>query len=365
MQADDQQEALLAAASAGDVAHARVLLEARADPNAAPTSGGGTPLELAALEGHQDMVRTLLSHRADPNVCDADGWTPLHNAMLVSSVEGLGIVRALVAARADVNARTLTEGHAPLHMAHEGDPKVDWKLVSGADVTGRTAFYSPAVVQTLVGANADVDASSSSGATPLHEASAVGASSCVLALLHSGARVGALDAEGATALQLAGTRSVLRTETIERLREMLRAASAPPPPGDGPPRNGPHVAAPIAEAPGCQQGPGAAGAPEAAHACSLHDTAPDVGIESPSAEGAAWAAALEAVSHRLRGLRSVHDGAPDAAAGLARERPVGGTGAGLPKEKDVVDKDETPSPPPGLPSRMTPSLKRRRLHPAT
>ena len=44
MQADDQQEALLAAASAGDVAHARVLLEARADPNAAPTSGGGTPL---------------------------------------------------------------------------------------------------------------------------------------------------------------------------------------------------------------------------------------------------------------------------------------------------------------------------------
>ena len=334
-QADDKQEALLAAVSEGDAARARVLLEARADPNAVPTEGGGTPLELAALEGHEEVVRTLLAHRADPNVCDADGWTPLHNAMLVSSAEGLGIVRVLVAARADVNARTLTEGHAPLHMAHEGDPKVDWKLVSGADVTGRTAFYSPAVVQTLVGANADVEASSSSGATPLHEASAVGASSCVLALLHSGARVGALDADGATALQLAGSRSALRDETIERLREMLRAASAPTPPGAGPPSNGPHA------------------------------TPPDINIESSDAEGASWAAALEAVSHRLRGLHSVHGGAADAATGLARERAMGGSGAGLLKETDVVDKGETPSPPPGPPSRMTPSLKRRRLHQAT
>ena len=189
------------------------------------TSSEGTALETAALEGSEAVVRLLLEHGAEPNACDANGWTPLHNAMFASTVS-LGIVHALVAARADVNACTTSDRHTPLHLAHEADPKLDWKLVSGSDDAGRTAFYVPAIVQTIVAAGGDVGARSASGATPLHEAAAAGATSCVLALLHSGADPAARDDDGQTARDVAGSCwQGCAGETLERLREML----VPPP----------------------------------------------------------------------------------------------------------------------------------------
>lgn len=41
---------------------------------------GQTPLHIAALHGHCDVVSRLLSEKANINAQDRNGWTPLHCA---------------------------------------------------------------------------------------------------------------------------------------------------------------------------------------------------------------------------------------------------------------------------------------------
>ena len=101
---DRQVVRLVDAARSGDAsALAALLSEPGTDPNA--VADGTTTLEAAALEGHAEVVQLLLRAKAHPDPRDSDGWTPLHNAMLVSSLAGLAIVRDLVEGRADVHAR--------------------------------------------------------------------------------------------------------------------------------------------------------------------------------------------------------------------------------------------------------------------
>ena len=54
---------------------------------------GDTPLHVACLYGHADIVRALLEANADPRVTDGDGGTPLHDA---SAGGHLNIVKMLV-----------------------------------------------------------------------------------------------------------------------------------------------------------------------------------------------------------------------------------------------------------------------------
>ena len=280
-------DALHAAVRAGDIDTTSRLLTSRADPNAVSSEYEGSPVEAASLEGHEEVLSLLLSHRAEPSAMDADGWTPLHNAMLLQSTSGLGIVRSLITAGAAVDVKTLSEGHTPLHLAHEADSKCDFKLVSGADDVGRTAYYLPALVQTMIAARADVNARSESGSTPLHEAAANGASSCVLALLHSGADPSTLDEQGRTPLMLAGSRwkaAGSQPETLMRLREML---SAPAPKFDAASASGAGSSAPSSSA----------------ATMAAEDVSDPESIDALQQE-ASWTAALEQLQLKLRGLKS-------------------------------------------------------------
>ena len=115
-----------------------------------------------------------------------------------------------------------------MHLVSNADPKVDFKLQSGADAEGRTCFFAPALVQTLCSAGASVNATAHDGTTPLHEAAALGASSTVLALLGNGADTTAMDACGRTPLDVAGTlcaRGSIAPDTLERLRTSLNIAT--------------------------------------------------------------------------------------------------------------------------------------------
>ena len=68
-------------------------------------------------------MAALLAAGADPNASDetTSGWTPLHLA--ASGNRNRSVVRVLVAAGADIGARTRT-GSTALHLAARANPEV-------------------------------------------------------------------------------------------------------------------------------------------------------------------------------------------------------------------------------------------------
>jgi ankyrin repeat protein len=68
---------LLAAASVGDSATVRRLLDQRAASVDERDSTGRTALMLAVEQGRLEMVRLLVERGADPNAADQSGLTPL------------------------------------------------------------------------------------------------------------------------------------------------------------------------------------------------------------------------------------------------------------------------------------------------
>jgi uncharacterized protein len=84
----------------------------------AKADNGGTALIQASQNGHLEVVRALLAANADVNAKLADGFT----ALMIASEKGhLDVVRALLAANADVNGRSTTRrpSSAPLSQLGE------------------------------------------------------------------------------------------------------------------------------------------------------------------------------------------------------------------------------------------------------
>lgn len=104
------------AAAAGDVDRLRALLAGDAAQMHARSGDGWTPLHLAAFFGLREAVDLLLAHGASVTAVSTgrERNRPL-NAALAGACDA-GVVRALVAARADVNAAG-AGGWTPLHLA--------------------------------------------------------------------------------------------------------------------------------------------------------------------------------------------------------------------------------------------------------
>lgn len=179
----------------------------------APVADRATRLLFAVAGPARDptAIDLLLQAGAGADARDGSRYTPLHNAAR-SGVPG--VVRALLAAGADVNA--WATGFAtdygwswtPLQLAAASNPDpevVAALLEAGADLAGdgnyplhlAAANPNPAIVQTLLDAGADVTALSGIGRTPLHEAAAANSNPAVIKLLvGAGADVHALDSNG-------------------------------------------------------------------------------------------------------------------------------------------------------------------------
>ncbi|HJT88058.1 MAG TPA: ankyrin repeat domain-containing protein [Bryobacteraceae bacterium] len=93
----------------------------------------GTPVLMnAVLFANANCVRLLLEHGANPNTADAAGATPL-----MWAIPDLAKVKLLVAAGADVNARSTNLRRTPLLIAAgypESMPVLQFLLDHGADV---------------------------------------------------------------------------------------------------------------------------------------------------------------------------------------------------------------------------------------
>ena len=209
---------LVAAAATGDTHTVNALIGNGVDVSSRCEDQDSTAIEAAALEGHSAVVEQLLAAGAEVNSADANAWTALHNAVAAGH---LSLARTLLVCPAvDVQAQTAA-GLTALHLVSEADPKVDFKVFQGG-VDGRSAFFAPALVQTLCNACANVNAAAHDGSTPLHQAAATAACSTIIALLSNQADMTAADHAGRLPWELVGTRANgAAAETLDRLRSML------------------------------------------------------------------------------------------------------------------------------------------------
>jgi ankyrin repeat protein len=237
-------------AARGDLASARTLLNAGADPNLAIPDWGGTALIIASTMGQSAIVDELLNHGADVNQRDQNSFTALHAAVRNSDygedreerARAVATVKVLLAHHADPNARLHQEkptvrgldevefeGATPIALAAEvnnldaikllvdagGNPNTPTAkgttplmLASGAatDVQRARSVEERALsVETaryLLDHGTDVNAAGQFGWTALHSASYQGITDLIELLVSRGAKLDALDGFRQTPLSI-------------------------------------------------------------------------------------------------------------------------------------------------------------------
>jgi len=188
--------ALMYATRQGDLELTRMLVEAGADLEQAEANGV-TPLINAIVNGsvvsrrggttgHIATARYLVSQGADVNASDWYGETPLWSAVMLRNLNvagatrdnkvdreaALALIKDLIAAGADVNARTREVPPTQRFITRIGD-------LSWVDFTGQTPFLRAAlsgdvtVMKLLVENGADPTLGTFAGTTPLMAAAGI------------------------------------------------------------------------------------------------------------------------------------------------------------------------------------------------
>eukprot|EP01047_Picozoa_sp_COSAG01_P053498 COSAG01_NODE_5742_length_4063_cov_2.367053_4_plen_672_part_00 len=162
---------------------------------------GSTPLCVAAIEGHAQVIRVLTDGGAQIDLVDGNGATPL---LLACTHGHVGAANVLLEAGAMVDVVD-TEGNTPCAMAAS---------------KGHTD-----AVSLLLQNGADPSTANAEGMAPLHLAAMSGHVDIVQHLLHSGADASALTAAGHSAAELAAAQG--RESALELLsRHQLRLGSS-------------------------------------------------------------------------------------------------------------------------------------------
>jgi ankyrin repeat protein len=190
---------LMSAAGAGRVETVKLLLERGADPNTKESAGGLTPLLFAAKYSDEpEVIRTLLIAGAPLEAKNIYGET----ALMVAAREGnLTAVRTFIAAGANVNAQSEQTGATPLMIAIANG--------NSARKAGR-ADQLPTMIKSLIEAGADVNAKQKGDYTALMFAAQEGDGEAAQLLLKAGADPSAQNSKGDTAATLAKRNGKLR-----------------------------------------------------------------------------------------------------------------------------------------------------------
>ena len=157
------------AAMKGDTAALRMLVQKKADVNAAQADGA-TAIQWAAYRNDLEMADILIAAGADVKLANRDGAMPLWLAAENGSAPMIG---KLLDAGADPNGRTL-HGETPLMMAarngnvaalqllldHKADPALKENLRGTTALMWAVEQSHPEAVRTLVEHGADVNAAS-------------------------------------------------------------------------------------------------------------------------------------------------------------------------------------------------------------
>jgi ankyrin repeat protein len=185
----DGMTALHWAAVNEDLDVAKWLVYAGANVHATTRLNAITPLWLAAQSGEALLVRLLLDNKAEPDAATATGVTPL----MIASASGNPVAVGLLIERgADPNAKEKTYGQTPLIFAaaYNRPDAIAVLLEHGANVAAATKARLPA-------------GEPMGGLTALHYAVRQGNVEAVDALLDKGADVNGVSADNTTPLMLA------------------------------------------------------------------------------------------------------------------------------------------------------------------
>jgi cytohesin len=204
---DDQNAALFAAASAGDLAKVSESLAAGANVNA-PNPYNVTSLLEATGQGHLEVTRYLIGRGAEIDYTGIREGSPLMLAAFMGQTEFL---RLFLEAGANANLAMPHGGETALHMAAVAGQTTAVKMLleGGADpnVHGKSG-----VVTDMLDGSVKMW-----GETPLHYAAAYGDEEMIRAILSAGADRSAPNTHGETPLQYAG-----RHKRPRSIRDLLK-----------------------------------------------------------------------------------------------------------------------------------------------
>ena len=218
--------ALHYAARAGDTNMVKMLLkDGDYDINALgdTTGGGSTPLMLACINDHREIVNLLIKAGADVNIVNKAGWTALHYAARSSHFENFQIAKALIENGADLNVLANVDDvgkWTPLILAaRNGNERIAEALIEkGADLNvadkhGWTALHyaardnyvkrAKALIENGADLNKLADVRDSGKWTPLILAVHNDNDEIAEALIKKGADLNVADKHGWTALHYA------------------------------------------------------------------------------------------------------------------------------------------------------------------
>jgi uncharacterized protein len=196
---------IMTCARTGNAEAVRRLIAGGVDLNAKEPAQGQTALMWAAAEHHPDVVRVLIEAKANANARTKNGFTALHFAAREGDIESAGLLLA-AGVKIDVRSQPESEsknvtagGFNPFSVATGAQPLAGFNPFSG--VPGPNLIIES--VQPLAGRRA-VSATASEGATPLLVATVRAEVPMALFLLEQGANPNIGDA-GLTALHWAAS----------------------------------------------------------------------------------------------------------------------------------------------------------------
>ncbi|XP_062614952.1 uncharacterized protein LOC134276703 [Saccostrea cucullata] len=138
-----------------------------------------SPLVVASLYGHTDIVQYLLQHGASVNYQDQDGITALHEACQEGNEE---VIRTLLSFGADVNLKD-NDGETPISLACIND--------------------FTAIVDQLLRNGADINVSDTHGLTLIHKTISAGHIQTAQFLIENGCDINITSENGETSFSLA------------------------------------------------------------------------------------------------------------------------------------------------------------------